>query len=106
MLPGDRNQAYESLTQTREKLDYAWGQWKAAKSAIHARRQREWEERQQAKAARKAEGERKHRAFVAHVTAHIATLEEKLDTARRGLDKQQRHREDLRSQYYSAWNDG
>ncbi len=105
LLPGDRSQAYESLQKARQKLDEAWDQWKAKKSALHEQRQREWVERQRAREERREEKERKHRQFVAKVQAHIEELQGKLAKAESALEHQQSHLSDLRSQYYSAWSD-
>lgn len=105
LLPGDRSQAYESLQKARQRLDEAWEQWKAKKSALHDQRQREWAERQRLKEEQREERARKHRLFVSRVQAHIEELQGKLATAESALTHQQSHLSDLRSQYYSAWSD-
>lgn len=105
LLPGDRKQAYESLQKARQRLDEAWEQWKAKKSALHEQKQREWVERQRLREERREEKERKHRHFVAKVEAHIEELQGKLAKAESALEHQERHLSDLRSQYYSAWSD-
>ena len=91
MLPGDRNQAYESLQDASRKLDEAWRQWKERNSSLREQRQREWDE--------------KHRSFVERVNANIAKLEEKLAKAEAALQKQEAHLDDLREKYDTAWND-
>jgi len=91
MLPGDRNQAYESLQEARKQLDEAWRRLKDKNASLREQRQREWEEN--------------HHSFVERVKANISKLEDKLAKAESALQNQEAHLEDLREKYDTAWND-
>jgi predicted nucleic acid-binding Zn-ribbon protein len=98
MLPGDRNEAFNSLQEAREQIDSAWAQWKGAKEQFYERRHHE-------RLERKEERERKHRDFVDRVETNIAKLEEKLSRAEDALERQEAHLADLRDKQDSAWSE-
>lgn len=81
MLPGDRQKAWESLQEAKEKIDEGWGHWKEKNTEIRERKQREWRER---------------------IEANIEKLEGQLDKARGALEHQQSHLEDLNQKYSEA----
>ena len=95
MLPGDRNQAYESLQKAREQLNEAWSRWKETNASLWGQRHHEWEERQRAWEARQTERERNHYLFVEKVDANIAKLEGNLTRAEGALQKQEAHLEKI-----------
>ena len=98
MLPGDKSQAYQSLMDTREKLDEAWAQLKQAKTRVR-------EANTAAREQRQAEREQKHRDFVRRVEANMQKNQEKLSAAMASLAKQEAHLDGLREKLSSAWND-
>lgn len=106
LLPGDKNEAYQSLQEAREKLNEGWRQWKEARSALHNRKHQEWEQRQREREARRAEREEKHRLFVERVEANIEKLEDKLSNSKAALERQEAHLDDLQNKYSEAWSDG
>jgi hypothetical protein len=106
LLPGDKNNAYQSLQEANEKLNEGWRHWKESMSALQNRRQQEWEQRQRERKTRNAEREGKQRLFFERVENNIEKLEEKLNNARSALERQEDHLEDLREKYSEAWSDG
>jgi len=105
LLPGDKQQLYDSLQQAKEKLDEAWSLWKSKKSDFRQHQQREWETRQRNRELRQAEYEAKRSNFIEHVKGNISKLEDKLEKAKSALERQEAHLEKLRSDYEEAWND-
>jgi hypothetical protein len=85
MLPGDRQKAWESLQEAKQKIDEGWDQWKEKNTEIRERKNREWRER---------------------IEANIEKLEGQLDKARAALERQQSHLEDLNEKYSEARGDG
>ena len=105
LLPGDKNAAFRSLQEAKEKLDEGWRQWKEAKAALHHRRHQEWEQRQRERETRRIEREQKHRLFVERVEANIDNLEDKLRNSKAALVRQKAHFDDLQDKYSEAWSD-
>ncbi len=99
MLPGDRNDAYNSLTNAREILDSAWEEWKQRKEKFYEGVKRQREEF-------RAEKERKKKDFIRRVEANITKLEDKLENAKNSLHKSDAHISKLETDYSNAWNDG
>jgi hypothetical protein len=106
LLPGDKNETFQSLQEAREKLNEGWRQWKEAKNALYNKRHQEWEQRQREREARRVEREEKHRLFVERVEANIEKLEDKLSNSKSALERQEAHLDDLQSKYLEAWSDG
>jgi len=116
LLPGDRNQAYESLQKARGQLNQAWTRWKEAKTNLRETKRREWEQRQRMRETRQAERRDKHSQFVARVEANISKVEGKLEWTNSKLERQRELLEELREKYndtrsdewrerYSSWID-
>jgi len=105
MLPGDKNEAFRSLQEARDKLNYGWQRWKEIKGELHNIKHREWEKRQREREERRVEREIKRRLFLERVEANISKLEDKLSHSRDALTRKENHLDELKGNYYGAWND-
>jgi len=89
-----KQEAFQALKSAQDRLDDAWGKWKALKSKVRESKRQAWEEKQE-----------KHRLWEERVQSNIRNLEERLDKLRSVLKHKKSHLETLRENRDSAWND-
>jgi predicted nucleic acid-binding Zn-ribbon protein len=82
LLPGDKAQTYQCLSDAKTRLEAAWARWKEESNRL-------WQSKQQER-----------------VTGNIHKLEGELESATSALERQEARLEKLRSDLANAWNEG